>query len=111
MRKTLPFGRAGAALAVCALLAPSAAFAHTNARPGFNLFSEQQDVEIGQQSAAQAERQLQILPDRYAESYVNQLVRRLAAGAPGARYPYQARIVNSPEINAFSLPGLSLIHI
>ena len=32
-------------------------------------------------------------------------MQRLAAGAPGARYPYQIKAVNAPEINAFALPG------
>ena len=41
------------------LLALSAvASAQTQVKPGFNLFSVQQDVEIGKQSANQAERQL-----------------------------------------------------
>jgi predicted Zn-dependent protease len=99
--------RTGAAIAACALLAPSAALAHTASelKPGFNVFSLQQDVEIGRQSAVEAERQLPILQDRYAESYVNQLISTLAAGIQGTRFPFQARIVNSNEINAFALPG------
>jgi predicted Zn-dependent protease len=107
MKNTTQLRRAGAAIAVCALLAPSAALAHDTSqlKPGFNVFSVQQDVEIGRQSAVEAERQLPLLNDRYAEQYVNQLVSTLAAAAPGTRFPYQARVVNSTEINAFALPG------
>jgi predicted Zn-dependent protease len=99
--------RTGAVIAACALLAPSAALAHTASelKPGFNVFSLQQEAEIGRQSAVEAERQLPILQDRYAESYVNQLISTLAAGIQGTRFPFQARIVNSNEINAFALPG------
>jgi predicted Zn-dependent protease len=70
-----------------------------------NLFSAEQDVQIGRQSAAQAERQLPILRDAATENYVNAIVRRLASVAPGPRFPYQARVVNAADINAFALPG------
>src|SRR5206468_2767864 len=59
----------------------------TQVKPGFNIFSEQQDVEIGRQSASQAERQLPLLNDRQVDGYVSEIVRRLASAAPGAKYP------------------------
>lgn len=74
-------------------------------QPGFNLFSVQQDVEIGRQAATQAEQQLPILNDRATTQYLNQIIQRLAAVAPGAQYPYSIKAVNATEINAFSLPG------
>jgi beta-barrel assembly-enhancing protease len=70
-----------------------------------NLFSVQQDVEVGRQAAGDAERQLPILRDGMSESYVNAIVRRLAAVAPGPRFSYQAKIVNTSDVNAFALPG------
>ena len=70
-----------------------------------NLFSEKQEVELGRRSADQAERQLPMLRDGEVESYVNSIVRRLASASPGPRFPYQARVVNASDINAFSLPG------
>ena len=99
--------------AVSALaIAPTPLLAQaTQVKPGFNIFSEQQDVEIGRQSAAEAERQLPMLNDRRIDGYATEIIRRLAAAAPGAKYPYQIRVVNASDINAFSLPGLSLIHI
>ena len=72
---------------------------------GFNLFSVQQDVEIGRQAAVEAEQQLPILTDRATTQYLNQIIQRLAAQAPGAKYPYSIKAVNATEINAFSLPG------
>jgi beta-barrel assembly-enhancing protease len=71
---------------------------------GFNIFSPQQDVQIGQQSAAQANRQLPLLNDSRA-ARVNRIGRRLAAVAPGPRFPYQFRVVNDSRVNAFALPG------
>ena len=86
-------------------LSPAATAQPTQVKPGFNLFSVQQDIEIGQQSARQAERQLPILNDRNAGAYLDDIVERLGAVAPGHKFPYQAKWVNAKEINAFALPG------
>ena len=74
-------------------------------QPGFNLFSVQQDVEIGRQSAIEAEKQLRLLNDRATNVYLTRIITRLAAQAPGAQYPYSIKAVNAAEINAFALPG------
>lgn len=98
------------AVVMCCLLAVMAAAggvssAQTKIKPGFNLFSVDQDKEIGQKSAAEADRQLPILHDRSVEAFVNAVGKRLAAAAPGAKYPYQFKVVNASDINAFALPG------
>lgn len=72
---------------------------------GFNVFSVQQDVEVGRQSAAEVERQLPILNDSRTNNFLGGIVARLAAQAPGAKYPYSIKAVNATEINAFALPG------
>jgi len=87
------------------LSAPGVAQTIRQPQPGFNLFSVQQDVEIGRQSAVEAERQLRLLNDRVTNNYLNRIVTRLAAQAPGAKYPYSIKAVNAEEINAFALPG------
>jgi Peptidase family M48/DnaJ-like protein C11, C-terminal len=74
-------------------------------KPGWNMFSPQQDVEVGQQVAPDAERQLSMLNNSRVDSYVNALGQRLAAKAPGERYPYQFKVVDDEAINAFALPG------
>lgn len=73
--------------------------------PGFNLFTVSQDIEIGKQSAVEAEKQLRLLNDRTTDNYLNRIVSRLAAYAPGAKYPYHIKLVNAAEVNAFALPG------
>jgi Zn-dependent protease with chaperone function len=75
------------------------------AQPAFNLFSVEQDVEIGRQAAAEAEAQLPLFNDAAVNRYLNRIIQRLAAQAPGADYPYQIKAVNATEINAFALPG------
>src|SRR5688572_7985290 len=92
-----------AVLSIVALAAP--ALAQTQVKPGFNVFSAEQDVEIGQQSAAEAEQQLPLLRDRGTDDYINDLVKDLAQHAPGPKFPYQAKVVNAADVNAFALPG------
>ena len=92
-------------MVLAVLGAPASAQTLKQDQPGFNLFSVQQDVEIGRASAIEAEKQLPILNDRFSTNYLNRIIARLAAQAPGARYPYSAKIVNGAEINAFALPG------
>lgn len=71
----------------------------------FNLFSPEQDVELGMASAAEIERQSVVLEDERLTSYVQRLGDKLAASAPGYRFSYKFVIVDSPETNAFALPG------
>jgi Zn-dependent protease with chaperone function len=86
-------------------LTPNAALAQTKIKHAFNLFSTDQDLEIGRQSANEVESQLPILNDRAAEAYVSAIGQRLAAVIPGPKFPYQFKIVNVSDINAFALPG------
>src|SRR5437762_777642 len=92
-------------LLVAVVLTAYAADTRTKLKPGWNLFSEQQDIEMGREVSRQAERELQILNDRQATAYIDALGKQLASHAPGGKYPYQFRIVNDKAINAFALPG------
>ncbi len=77
----------------------------TELKPGFNVFSPEQDVEMGREVAMEAERELPIIDDVQLEGYLNRLGRSLASVAPGEDYPYQFKLVNDSSINAFALPG------
>lgn len=91
--------------AVSLAIAPVAQAERTKLKPGWNMFSAQQDVEIGQKVAADAERQLPMLNDARVDRYLDRLGKRLAAKAPGEDFPYQFKAVNDSAINAFALPG------
>ncbi|HKC84709.1 MAG TPA: M48 family metallopeptidase [Blastocatellia bacterium] len=91
--------RAGT-LMLALMVTPIAALSQ-NYKPGFNIFSTRQDYEIGRQSAAVVNRQLRT----YKDARVSRIGKRLAAHAPGARYPYEFRVVDNNAINAFALPG------
>lgn len=92
-------------LATAMIVTADGAWAQTRIKPGFNLFSAQQDQEIGKQSATAAEKQLPILRDTSIEAYVDKIGARLAAVAPGEHFDYQFKVVNASDINAFALPG------
>lgn len=73
---------------------------------GFDLFSAQEEVQAGQQAAAQIPRQLPVLPDSSPlTQYISKLGHQLAEYAPGEKWPYNFHVVNQKEINAFALPG------
>ena len=93
------------ALALALVLSAGLAEAQTNIKSGFNLFSPEQDVQIGQESAAEVQRQMPLLSDSEVNQYVNDIGRRLAANAGGPKFPYTFRVVNASDINAFALPG------
>jgi len=85
--------------------APPGSKSQPKFKPGFNLFSPQQDVQMGQQSAQQIMRETPMLDDPQIGGYLSQLGQKLAAKAAGERFPYQFRVVATKEINAFALPG------
>jgi len=74
-------------------------------KPGFNLFSKAQDVQIGKEGAAEVEKQMQIISNRQLQEYVQKLAARLWSQPEADEYPYNIQIVNEPSITAFALPG------
>ena len=77
----------------------------TPLKPGWNLFTPEQDIQIGQQASARIGRQVLLLNDPRVDDYLDALGKRLADRAPGYKFPYQYRCVNDQNINAFALPG------
>jgi beta-barrel assembly-enhancing protease len=73
---------------------------------GFDLFSAQEEVQAGQEAAAQVSRQLPILPESDPVTrYIQRLGQELASHAPGEKWPYSFHLVSQKEVNAFALPG------
>jgi Zn-dependent protease with chaperone function len=73
----------------------------------FNLFSRQQDVQLGQVSAAQVRRQFREVQDPFLQDYIRRIGDRLAA-TPEARasgFRFTFTMLNVPQVNAFALPG------
>lgn len=90
-----------------ALLAPVASAQRTALRPGWNMFTPQQDIEVGKRAAADAEKQLPVCHAPRVDAYLKQLGMRLVAKLPtgGVQYPFEFHCVNDKAINAFALPG------
>jgi hypothetical protein len=85
------------------------ALAQTKITPDANKYSPAQDVELGQEAAAEAKKQLPMLNDGRVDDYVEDVGSRLVEGIPGefrhAGFRYTFDVVNQKEINAFALPG------
>jgi beta-barrel assembly-enhancing protease len=90
---------------LCAPMAPTAWADRTSLKPGINVFTPEQDIQLGKENAIQAEKQLPMLNDRRVDDYLNNLGKKLAVHAPGYKYPYQYKCVNDTAVNAFALPG------
>lgn len=95
-----------ACLCITALVAlPVGADERTQLKPGWDLFSPQDDIKLGLQYSEEVEQQLPMLKDEKVNNYLDALGKRLAEFAPGEKYPYQFKCVNVADINAFALPG------
>ena len=83
--------------------------AQTRIEPHSNGYSPQQDVQLGQQAAAEVRQQLPMINDRRTEDFVESIGERLIAEIPDyLRQPafrYTFDVVNLKDINAFALPG------
>ena len=80
------------------LLVPVAAWAieQLKFKPGFNFFSPQQDIQVGREASAQADKQFPLVSDPAVVNYVNDLGRRMARFAPiNSDYPWTFKVVNS----------------
>jgi Zn-dependent protease with chaperone function len=76
-------------------------------KPGFNLFSKQQDVQLGQDAAKQVRQQYQPVQNQFLQDYLRRVGDRLAA-TPEAKqsgFSFTFSLLNVGEINAFALPG------
>jgi len=89
------------------ILTPAAVAQRTPLRPGWNLFSPQQDIQVGKQAAADAQRQLPMCNDPKVDAYLTKLGMKLVAhlNTRGVQYPWEFHCVNDKAINAFALPG------
>jgi predicted Zn-dependent protease len=71
-----------------------------------NRYTIEQEIQIGQKGVSEVERELKLLPPGHPMSrYINSLGRKLAAQAPGYKFPYTFKVVREKAVNAFALPG------
>ena len=70
-----------------------------------NLFSPEQDVQLGKESADEVRKTMAVINNAELTGYVNRIGARLAKSKRAGGYPYTFEVVNDPSINAFALPG------
>lgn len=74
-----------------------------------NKYKVQDDIRLGNQAAAQVDRQFPVMNDRDATAYIERIGQRLVASIPPQfahpEFNYRFRWVNASDINAFALPG------
>jgi Zn-dependent protease with chaperone function len=98
--------RCVAVLLSALLCVPEPLYARFQPTSGSDLFSIDQEVQAGQEAAAQTNRSYPVLPDSNpVTQYIQQLGRKLIQYAPGQKWPYGFHVVNEKDINAFALPG------
>ncbi len=74
---------------------------------GFNLMSVEEEWNLGRQLEADIAKQMPVVSDSAANAYINKLGKQLvaASGNELAQLPWSFHVVDSPEVNAFNIPG------
>lgn len=73
--------------------------------PGFNVYSKEQDIQLGQEASAEVRKQVQVVQNRQLQSYVSEIGQKLASQPEANDYPYSFTLIKEDSINAFALPG------
>lgn len=94
-----------AIVSILVLVLSLGASAQTKIKPGMNFFSIEQDVDLGRHAAQEVEQQMPMLNDTEANAYIQDLGRKLARNTNLPDLPWQFKVVNSSDVNAFALPG------
>ena len=88
-----------------ALFITSSAFGQHIPKPGFNLFSKDQDIQLGKEAAAEVEKNAKVITGKDLSAFIEGIGRKLASAPEAAQYPYTFKVVHDDSINAFALPG------
>ncbi|HSX87643.1 MAG TPA: M48 family metalloprotease, partial [Pseudomonas sp.] len=74
-------------------------------RTDFVMMSEQQELDLGRRYNQEILKQHPRYADEKLQAYVQQVGERVAKNSHRNRLAYQFTVVDSPDINAFALPG------
>ena len=74
-------------------------------RSDFVMMSEQQELAMGRQYNQEIAKQYPRYPDEALQAYVQQVGERVARYSHRSNLAYRFTVVDSPDINAFALPG------
>ena len=76
--------------------------------PGINFFSPQQDVDIGNDSALEAETQVAVVQDARLNQYLHSIAQRLFTVSVPNPNRFQFRIANSNDVRSLGFPNGSI---
>jgi predicted Zn-dependent protease len=93
------------AFVLLALASIEAAQGPRTLKPGWNLFSKEQDIQLGKEAAAEIEKQVTVVSDSELNRYLRRIGEKLAAAPEAGGFPYSFKLVSDNTINAFALPG------
>ena len=71
----------------------------------FVLMSEQQEIQMGAQAHQDVLKEYAALDNPALQAYVNEVGQRLAKQSHRPNLPWHFTVVDSPDVNAFALPG------
>jgi len=74
-------------------------------KPGMNLFSKEQDIQLGIETAAEIEKQYEVIKDPGLQRYIDNVGQKLTRSKRASEFPYTFTVVSDDSINAFALPG------
>ncbi|MEE9234845.1 MAG: M48 family metallopeptidase [Candidatus Acidoferrales bacterium] len=75
-----------------------------NVGGGINLYSLEREIALGKQLAMQVEQSAKLVDDPVVNEYIDRVTQNLVRNSD-ARVPFTVKVIDSPEINAFALPG------
>ena len=74
-------------------------------RQNFVLMSEAQELQLGQSYHKKILSEYALYPDEKLQAYISEIGHRLVANSHRANIGYKFFLLDSPEVNAFALPG------
>ena len=100
--------RAAVAL-VCVIALSDITTVQTRITPDKNSYTPAQDLQLGQEAAAQVRKEMPLVRNGAVDEWVQSVGRRLVRAIPPEyqhkEFNYTFEVVNQKEINAFALPG------
>jgi beta-barrel assembly-enhancing protease len=88
------------------LISTPVLYARIEIAPCKNNYSPEQQIALGQKAVQQVYKEMPVLPDNSpVTQYIQRLGQKLAAQAPGYKWPYNFHVADVGAINAFALPG------
>ena len=92
-------------LVLAGLLLAGCAANPVTGKQNFVMMSEAQELALGRQASEQIAQQMSMVEDPKLQAYVQRIGEQLASQSHRSNIPYRFQVVDSPDINAFALPG------